>query len=278
MKGMIAIQLKPLLTLEEVSFSYHDSDFALKDITLSVSEGERIAVVGNNGAGKSTFFLLCNGVLSPDHGRISFMGGELTNKKKDLMRLRKEVGIVFQDPDRQIIGPTVETEVSFGPMNLKLEKEEATKRVEQALESMNLLALRTRPPHHLSGGQRKRVTIADVLAMESKILLIDEPTASLDNTSAQALESVLAQLGEGGRSLLVSTHDMDFVWRWAERVLVFHAGKLLADDTPVRIFSDSQLVVKAGLKSPVLCDIAKLLGVSERGIWPKTIEQLKKQL
>src|SRR5680860_497016 len=192
----------------------------------NVKEGEKIAVIGSNGAGKSTFFLTTNGVLKPDQGQISYRGTIIN--KKNFKELRENIGIVFQDADNQIIASTVMAEVGFGPMNLKLPKEEVLKRVEEALTYMNILDYKDRPPHYLSGGEKKRVSIADIIAMKSDIIIFDEPTAGLDPLNAQMLEEVLGKLCSEGKTMLISTHDVDFVYRWAERAIVFCPGEIIA--------------------------------------------------
>lgn len=268
---------KTLLEVENLCYSYEDSPFTLKNITLTIQQGEKIAVLGNNGAGKSTFFLLCNGVLNPDGGTITYRGNAVTHKKKDLIRLREKVGIVFQDPNQQLIGSTVEGEISFGPMNLRLSKNEVSKRTGEALEVMELSGLRQRPPHYLSGGEKKRVSIADVLAMHPEIILFDEPTASLDPAGVDMLEKVLEGLEKQGKTLLISTHDIDFAWRFADRVLVFHEGALAADGIPEDIFADEALLKQAGIRRPYLYDTTLILkrhGILKDG-WFKTVHDLE---
>lgn len=257
-----------LLQLHNVGFSYEDSAFALRGVSLAVRAGERVAVLGSNGAGKSTFFLLCNGVHQPQEGAISYAGAPITSKKRDLMLLREKVGIVFQDPNQQLIGSTVAGEISFGPMNLALPKDEVTRRVEDAMAAMQLTQFRERPPHCLSGGEKKRVSIADVLAMNSEVILFDEPTASLDPAGVQMLEGVLADLTADGKTLLVSTHDIDFAWRWATRALVFADGRLVADSAPETIFADDGLLEQAGLRRPYLYDAALALRKADPSLFP----------
>ena len=172
-----------LLELQGIGYDYDSREKALDGVSLTIRKGERIAVLGGNGAGKSTLFLLCNGVLSPSRGKLFSKGREIAANKKDRLFLRQGTGIVFQEADSQIIAPTVEGEVSFGPLNLGLDKEEATRRVGDALSCMGLEDFRHRPPHYLSGGEKKRVCIADVLAMKPELMLLDEPEASLDRKS-----------------------------------------------------------------------------------------------
>lgn len=187
-----------VLEVRDLHFSYNDEKHALNGVDVKIYEGEKIAVLGSNGAGKSTFFLSINGVLKPHAGEVIYRGEKIT--KKRLNHLRKNVGIVFQDADNQIIASTVMSEVAFGPMNLKLPREEVLRRVDKALDYMNITEFRDRPPHYLSGGEKKRVSIADIIAMESEVIIFDEPTAALDPLNAQMLEEVLRKMGEEGRS------------------------------------------------------------------------------
>ena len=265
----------PILEVKDLHFTYNDEKHALNGVDLKIYEGEKIAVLGSNGAGKSTFFLNINGVLKPHKGEIIYRGEKIT--KKRLNHLRKNVGIVFQDADNQIIASTVMAEVSFGPMNLKLPREEVQRRVDKALDYMNISEFRERPPHYLSGGEKKRVSIADIIAMEPEIIIFDEPTAALDPLNAQMLEEVLQKMGQEGRTILLSTHDVDFAYRWAERVIVFCQGKVIADDTPLRVFQQEEILKRANLKHPVLFDIYDILKrkgmVPDGELYPKNIQE-----
>ena len=266
-----------VLEVRDLHFSYNDEKHALNGVDVKIYEGEKIAVLGSNGAGKSTFFLSINGVLKPHAGEVIYRGEKIT--KKRLNHLRKNVGIVFQDADNQIIASTVMSEVAFGPMNLKLPREEVLRRVDKALDYMNITEFRDRPPHYLSGGEKKRVSIADIIAMESEVIIFDEPTAALDPLNAQMLEEVLRKMGEEGRTILISTHDVDFAYRWAERVLVFHQGKIIADDTPLRVFHQEELLKKANLRHPMLYDVCEILKkkgiIPDREMYPKNMEEFR---
>ena len=242
-----------LLQAEDLCYSYGQGKEVLRDINITVRKGEKIVVLGSNGAGKSTCFLNLNGVYRPDSGRILYRGKEIG--KKDLNELRKNVGIVFQDADNQIIASTVFAEVSFGPMNLKLPREEVKKRVEDALEYMNLGSMRDRPPHYLSGGEKKRVSIADIIAMESEVVIFDEPTASLDPVNVEMLEGVLDKMNEMGKTLLISTHDVDFAYRFADRAVIFAGGRIIADGPIREVFEDDEVLNQANLKRPVLLEV-----------------------
>ena len=271
-----------LLALEDVVFSYPDGEPALNGISISIHPGERIAVLGNNGAGKSTFFLVCNGILRPQQGRLYLSGEELRYTKSELMALRRKVGIVFQDADSQIIASTVESEISFGPMNLRLPLEEVEQLVDEAVAQMDLDAYRQRAPQYLSGGEKKRVSIADILAMRPEIILFDEPTASLDPKNTALLEETLEKLSDAGITLVVSTHDVDFAYRFADRAVVFSSGRIVADAPPVEVFADEQVVREAGLKRPLLFDAARLVQQAfpqlPQDAAPKTLEAFGQML
>lgn len=267
--------MKEILRLEGLRYSYDGDRTALQDLSVTLYAGERTAVLGSNGAGKSTFFLCCNGVLCPSAGKIFLNGRELRSNGPDRLALRKAVGLVFQDPDSQMIAGTVEAEISFGPMNLRLGTEEVRSRVDQAIERFQLEPFRSRPPHFLSGGEKKRVSLADVLAMEPQLLLLDEPAASLDPANSILLEKNLCRLEEKGLGLVIATHDVDFAWRWAERVLVFHQGVLRADTDPLTVFGDKALLEECGLQQPTLYQVGKLLGIVPP---PRTVQELEKHL
>lgn len=265
-----------IIQVKNLMYEFERGKPVLNHINITVKEGEKIAVMGSNGAGKSTFFLNLNGVFWPDEGEIVYRGNTITKKNQN--ELRKNVGFVFQDADSQIIASDVQGEVSFGPINLKLPKEEVRQRVEEALEYMNLTEYRDRPPHYLSGGEKKRVSIADVIAMKSEVVMFDEPTAALDPVSADMLEEVLGKLSAEGKTLLVSTHDVDFAYRWAERVIVFNGGDIIADGTPLEIFHRQEILNQAHLKKPVMYHVYEILeerGWIETGSYPRVAEELK---
>ncbi len=271
---------KTILRVEDLYYVYGNGKPALDGINVDIYEGEKIAVIGSNGSGKSTFFLNINGVFTPERGKIIYQ--DTVVNKKNLKELRKNIGIVFQDADNQIIASTVMAEVGFGPMNLKLPKEEVQKRVEEALAYMNISDFKERPPHYLSGGEKKRVTIADIIAMQSKIVIFDEPTAALDPLNALMLEEVLDKLASDGKTMLISTHDVDFAYRWAERVLVFCHGKIIADGTPLEIFKNREILKQSNLKQPTMLEVYELLVekhlLEDEKIYPKSTEELKKML
>lgn len=271
---------KTILKVEDLHYVYGNGKAALKGVNVDIHEGEKIAVIGSNGSGKSTFFLNINGVFTPERGKIIYR--DTVVNKKNLKELRKNIGIVFQDADNQIIASTVMAEVGFGPMNLKLPKEEVRQRVEEALAYMNISDFKDRPPHYLSGGEKKRVTIADIIAMKSEIVIFDEPTAALDPLNAMMLEEVLEKLALEGKTMLISTHDVDFTYRWAERVLVFSQGKIIADGTPLKIFKNKEVLKQANLKQPTMLEVYESLVekhlIEDTNIYPKNTEEFKKML
>ncbi len=271
---------KTILKVENLHYAYWNGKIALDDVSVDIHEGEKIAVIGSNGSGKSTFFLNMNGVFTPEHGKITYRETLVT--KKNLKELRKNIGIVFQDADNQIVTSTVRAEVGFGPMNLKLPIEEVHERVEESLAYMNITDFKDRPPHYLSGGEKKRVSIASILAMKPEIIIFDEPTAALDPLNAMMLEDVLAKLDAEGKTILLSTHDVDLAYRWAERVLVFSEGKIIADGTPLDIFKDQQVLDRANLKKPIMLEVYEMLVkkqlLEDTAEYPKTTQAFKKML
>ncbi len=251
--------MNTILELRNVSYGYGENRLALNNVSVKFHRGERIAVLGENGAGKSTFFLCCIGVLKPEQGEILLDESPVEWNKRGLVNLRSSVGLVFQDPDDQIVSATVESEIAFGPLNMGLSDEEVRKRVQEAGQALGLEHLMERPPHFLSGGEKKRVTIADVLSMRPRLVLLDEPTASLDPRGSRQLHDALDQLNDAGMTIVLSTHDVNFAYSWADRILVFNKGKLVADDDSVIVLSQSELLKECGLETPILMQVAEVL-------------------
>ncbi|HIH75378.1 MAG TPA: ATP-binding cassette domain-containing protein, partial [Methanosarcina sp.] len=231
---------------------------ALDGINFKIYRGERVAVLGANGAGKSTLFKHLNGILRPFSGEVVVKGEKIT--KKNVRMCRETVGIVFQDPDDQVLAPSVEEDVAFGPINMGLPRKEVETRVKEALEMVGLKGFEERAPHHLSGGQKKLVAIAGILAMRPEVIVLDEPTAGLDPlSSTRILELITKMNRELGITMLLSTHDVDVVPYFAERVFVLHHGKLEAEGTPESIFNDPELLRKAHLKLPRVAEVFEML-------------------
>lgn len=268
------------LQMKDICYCYDGKNEVLKNVNLDIFAGEKIAVMGANGAGKSTLFLCMNGVLFAEKGSMIWEGEKII--KKNRKQLTKNVGIVFQEADNQIVASTVLEEISFGPMNLKLPQKEVQKRVYNAMKKMGLISFENRVTHYLSGGEKKKVTIADSIAMESKMILFDEPHTALDPFHQQMLEDMLQKLSNEGKTLVISTHDVDFAYRFAERVIVFCNGSVIADDTVENVFCNKEVLEKSNLKQPMLLQIKELLiqkGILKNDdIYPKNIEQLKQLL
>jgi cobalt/nickel transport system ATP-binding protein len=265
--------LEEIIRFDKINFSYDKERIALNNLTVTLFTSEKVAVLGNNGAGKSTFFLCCNGIVKPNSGKMYLWQKEMQWNRKETLLLRQAVGLVFQDPDSQMIAGTVEAEISFGPMNLRLSDEVVRKQVDNAISNMQLEGMRFRVPHYLSGGEKKRVSIADVLAMNPQLLLFDEPGASLDPANTSLLEKNLDMLSSKGLGLVIATHDVDFAWRWADRVLVFHKGELAMDADPETVFSNKTLLEKCGLAQPILFQIGEIFHMNPL---PRVISDVKR--
>lgn len=251
-----------LIEFDEVSFEYVDRHGAvvgaLRDVSLSVDEGEFVAVIGHNGSGKSTLAKHMNALLTPTSGTVNIRGMD-SRSASDLWEIRRLVGFVFQNPDNQIVASTVEEDVAFGPENLGLPSVEIDRRITGALESVGMGAFRLRAPHHLSGGQKQRVAIAGVLAMEPACIVLDEPTAMLDPVGRASVFSALADLrAKMGTSILVVTHHMDEA-ALADRVVVMEAGRIVLDGSPASVFAQESTLRRIGLDVPAVTEVAWLL-------------------
>ena len=267
-----------MLEVKNIKYSYNADYQALKGVSLKVEKGEMVALLGKNGAGKSTLFLQLNGIYQPDEGQVFIDGEELKYDKKSLLKFRQKVGIVFQNPDDQIFAPTVEEDVAFGPLNLGLSMEEVQDRVEEALARVGMSGFEKKAPHHLSGGQKKRVAIAGILAMKPEIMVLDEPTAGLDPQGVVDLSKLLRELNDEGITIIISTHEVDLVPNYAEKVFVLVDGLLIAEGTPKEIFAKPEILEKANLKVPIVTDLFQQLedeGFDMQGDYPLTIDEAK---
>ncbi|MHA1595777.1 MAG: energy-coupling factor ABC transporter ATP-binding protein [Candidatus Baldrarchaeia archaeon] len=237
---------------------YPDGTRAICNLEFYVKKGECVAILGPNGAGKTTLLLHLNGILLPTKGSVIVKGIPVT--KRNLPKIRKIVGMVFQNPDDQLFAPTVEQDVAFGPLCQKLPIEEVRRRVEWALKVTGLEEVRHKPPHHLSGGQKKRAAIAGVLAMRPEILVLDEPVAGLDPESKMTILGILKDLKErGGLTLVIATHDVEVAAILADRIYLMKNGSIIAEGEPRRIFSDEELLHMASLYPPKPIRIVRML-------------------
>ena len=269
-----------MLEVKDLKYSYNKDYQALKGVSLKVEKGEMVALLGKNGAGKSTLFLHLNGIYEPDEGHVFIDGEELKYDKKSLLKFRQKVGIVFQNPDDQIFAPTVEEDVAFGPLNLGLPMEEVQNRVEEALKRVGMSGYEKKAPHHLSGGQKKRVAIAGILAMKPEIMVLDEPTAGLDPQGVVNLSKLLDELNSEGITILISTHEVDLVPNYAKRVFVLVDGLLIAEGTPKEIFAQPEILERANLKVPIITELFQSLekeGFDMENDYPLTIDEAKEK-
>lgn len=236
--------------LNQLSYAYADGTKALSDITLDIPKGKKIAILGHNGAGKSTLFQHLNGILKPTAGTIVFEGNDLEYSRKALKALRQKVGIVFQNADHQLFSGTVKQDIAFGPLNLGWSTEKTEEKIAWAVAQTEVKDLLDKPIHFLSVGQKKRVAMAGVLAMEPSVLLLDEPTAGLDNYYATQVLQYLANLDDGERTILLATHDIPLAYEWADLIIVMEAGKIIYNGDPITLFYEDELLHRAHLERP----------------------------
>ncbi|MDJ0953281.1 MAG: ABC transporter ATP-binding protein [Acidimicrobiia bacterium] len=235
----------PTISVVGLGFSYPDGTSALNDVELHIHPGEHVALLGPNGAGKTTLILHMNGIHMPQRGTVAVSGLQLSDD--NVMEIRRRVGIVFQDPDDQLFMPTVRDDVEFGPRNLGLTGPDLEMRVQSALEVMEVADLANRPPNHLSFGQKRRVAIAGVLAMQPSILVLDEPTSNLDPASRRELGEALSSLDT---TQLIVTHDLPFAYEMCARAVVMDGGSIVASGPTEEILSDGELLRQHRLELP----------------------------
>ena len=248
-----------ILETKDLNFQYEDGTEALKNINLKIKKGKKISFIGVNGSGKSTLFLNLNGVLKPTKGTVIYDGNEVKYNHKSLLSLRKNIGIVFQDPDNQLFSASVYQEVSFGAMNLKLSDIEVRSRVDQALNSVGMYEYRDKAVHFLSYGQKKRVSIADILVMNPEIIVFDEPTSSLDPKHSKQIVNIFDELNERGMTVILSTHDVELAYSWSDYIVVMKDGEIVREGTPYEIFSDDNLIHECYLEKPIVLEIFEKL-------------------
>jgi cobalt/nickel transport system ATP-binding protein len=259
-----------ILQADALSYAYPGGVAALSGLDLNVERGRKLAILGPNGAGKTTLLLHLNGTLKPHAGRVLVEGCPASYSRAGLAAWRRRVGLVLQEPDDQLFAATVAEDVSFGPLNLGLSDAEAAARVAEALDSLRITELAGRPTHMLSFGQKKRVAIAGAVAMRPEVLLLDEPTAGLDQFGAIHLLAVLNRLAAAGTTLVFTTHDVDLAWSFAERVALFNDGRVVCQGEAEAVLGDDTALAAARLKPPLLLEMglkareAGLLGAEEK--------------
>lgn len=235
-----------IVEVEDLGYCYPDGTRALNGLSFRITHGESVAVVGANGAGKSTLLLHLNGYLAPERGKVRI--GDFPLTAQTVQDVRKTVGMVFQDPDDQLFMPTAGEDVAFGPTNLGLPAEEVEARVNESLARVGALRLKDRPPYRLSGGEKRAVAIATVLAMSPSILVLDEPTSNLDPAARRSFIELLATFRH---TKILATHDLDMVLDLCPRTIVLKEGRVAADGPTAKIFSDEALLRDCRLEKPL---------------------------
>lgn len=272
-----------ILKADDLYFSYDDDKtHSLNGLSLEIKRGSKVAFMGANGSGKSTFFLCCNGIHKPAKGTLYYNGKPVSYDKKGLLELRSKVGIVFQDPDNQLFSASVYQEISFGILNLGVSEEQAKKEVEQVIDSLEITPFRHKPTHALSGGQKKQVSIADILVMHPEVIILDEPAAALDPKHTAMVNHIVDQMTEQGITVLIATHDVNYAYEWADEIMLFHEGKVLMHGTPKEVFSSPDVLKKTNLEPPVVLELFRRL--TKKGILssslplPKNLKTLEKYI
>lgn len=252
-----------IIVCENVSFSYdteegEEQNKAVKNVSLSIEKGSFVAILGRNGSGKSTLAKLMNGILTPASGKV-FVSGYDTANDEQLLAIRRRVGMVFQNPDNQLVSNLVEEDVAFGPENLGLDPTEIRKRVDEALASVGMTEFATHSPHKLSGGQKQRIAIAGILAMKPECILFDESTAMLDPYGRKDIMDTILRLNREEKiTAVLITHHMDEAVL-ADRVVVMERGKIVKDGSPREVFSDVPFLHETGLDAPQVTELIHFL-------------------
>jgi cobalt/nickel transport system ATP-binding protein len=249
----------PLLELNEVSYRYPDGSVGLNDCSLVIRHGSRNVLIGANGSGKTTLFQHGNALLRPRSGVVRYAGLPVDYSRGGLRELRSKVGMVFQNPDRQLFSASVQEDVSFGPLNLGLDMTTVRQRVAHALQAVGMAAHTDKAVHNLSFGQKKRVCIAGVLAMAPELLILDEPMAGLDHAMQAELLIVLDDLHARGITLLLATHDIDFAYRWADRIHLMAGGRCTASLNAPELGNHAAALADIGLPLPEIIGLHRAL-------------------
>jgi energy-coupling factor transport system ATP-binding protein len=255
--------MKKIIEFKKVSYRYQfEEKFAIEDINLEIYEGEVLAIIGSNGAGKTTLIKHMNGLLKPTIGDVYVEG--LNTKNVTVAELSRKVGIVFQNADYQLFAQTVYDEIAFALKNFGFEEEEIKKRVDNMLEFFSLKQYVENSPLLLSGGEKKRVALASVLVYDPKVLILDEPTIGLDFVQKKNLKNLISNMKNRNKTIIIVTHDLDFVAEIAERVVVMKNGRILRIDSSREIFYDEDLLTNADLITPSIVRITKGLGIKDK--------------
>lgn len=267
----------PILELKDISYQYSDHTVALKNVSLKIERGRKIALLGNNGAGKSTLLLHLNAILIPSTGHMLFRGKRITYKRIEKQKLRQHVGIVFQNPDSQLFASSVYEDIKYGPRNMGWTPEKVKEAVDAAMALTETDSLKEKPPHFLSLGQKKRVAIAGVLAMNPELLILDEPTAGLDPYYTKKIMNILNTIQNENRTIIISTHDVNLAFEWADEVWIMNDGQIISSGCPTIVFQDEAILHKSHLEKPWIMDVFETIkGQMKEVSYPRSrIELLK---
>lgn len=269
----------PIINARDICFSYPDGTRVFEGIDFSISPGEFVGILGANGSGKTTLLRILNGLLRPERGNV-YLGGE-DIKDIDRDRLFTKICTVFQSPDDQLFSPTVGQDIAFGPTNMGLSKEEVAKRVSDALASVEMSGSRQKAIHNLSYGQKKRICLAGVLAMGPGIILLDEPTASLDPVGVNTIMHLLKKLNGKGVTMIMATHAVELVPLFLDRVIVLNKGRIVKEGSPEKVFSDSETIKCARLGLPQVGHLFDILrkkdGFEINGL-PLTVGEARREI
>lgn len=248
------------IEVKDLTYAYPDGTPALQGVSFGAEQGEVTGILGSNGAGKSTLFLNLNGVLTPQGGQVLLDGEPVSYARRNLPELRRRVGLVFQDPDDQLFSADVYRDISFGAVNLGLPETEVRRRVEDAMTRTGVSALRDKPTHALSYGQKKRVAIAGVLVMEPSVMILDEPTAGLDPQGVSDIMALLRDIRKSlGVTVILATHDMDIVPLYCDRVYLLSGGRMVTHGTPEEVFRRPELLRENHLRLPRIAHLMEIL-------------------
>ena len=268
-----------IIKIDNLHYKYEDGKEALKGISFNIKKGEKIAILGPNGSGKSTFLLTLNGIHKPTKGNLYFNGKPYNYSKKSLLNLRSKIGVIFQDSDNQLFSSSVFQEISFGVLNLGIDENTCKKLVEQVIEELDITPFRNKPTYALSGGQKKQVSIADILVMNPEVIILDEPTSSLDPKHTAMVYNIIDKLNKKNITVILSTHDVNYAYKWAEKIIVFSEGKVLKIGSPKDIFNDTITLKKANLEKPYVLNFFECLVnkniLSSNLELPKSFEDLE---
>ena len=271
-----------IIKAQDLHYAYEDGTKALDGIDLEIKRGKKLAFMGANGSGKSTFFLCLNGIHKPLQGTLYYNDKAYDYSRKGLLNLRSKVGIIFQDPDNQLFSASVYQEISFGILNLGVSEEAAKTAVERVIDQLEITPFRQKPTHALSGGQKKQVSIADILVMNPDVIIFDEPAAALDPKHTALLNKLIGTLSEAGITIVISTHDVDFALNWADEIVLFKDGKVLAKGMPEQIFVNKSILASTNLEVPAVIqlfeDLCKKGILSPALPLPKNLKTLEKYI